>query len=109
LVPLPSKHRWPGRQHTDFGAFPETVEHGVTGFRCHTLDHFVWAAKNVDRLWPRVVHERAVSKYSMDVVKYKYEEYFQMLSGLWTSGSYTVNPHREEMDWLGPLNPAGER
>ena len=31
---------------TDFGAFPETVEHGKTGFRCHTLDHFLFAARN---------------------------------------------------------------
>jgi glycosyltransferase involved in cell wall biosynthesis len=94
---------------TDFGAFTETVEHGVTGFRCHTLDHFVWAAKNVDRLWPAVVHNRAVSRYSMDVVKYKYEEYFGMLTDLWKDGWYQVNENREQLDWLGPLNPAGEK
>ena len=38
---------------TDFGAFPETVEHGKTGFRCHTLDHFLFAARNVSMLDPQ--------------------------------------------------------
>ena len=65
---------------TDFGAFTETVEHGVTGFRCHTLDHFVWAAKNVDRLAPYQIHQRAVANYSMNAVRWKYQEYFSMLS-----------------------------
>jgi glycosyltransferase involved in cell wall biosynthesis len=67
---------------TDWGAFTETVEHGVTGFRCRTLDHLVWPAKNVGRLWPYVVHQRAASRNSMDAVKYKYEEYFAMLTDL---------------------------
>ena len=28
---------------SDFGAFCETVEHGRTGYRCHTLEQFMWA------------------------------------------------------------------
>jgi hypothetical protein len=42
-------------------------------------------------------------------VKYKYEEYFQMLTDLWKDGWYAVHEDREQLDWLGPLNPAGER
>jgi hypothetical protein len=63
----------------------------------------------VDRLWPAVVHNRAVSRFSMDVVRYKYEEYFGMLTDLWKDGWYQVNENREQLDWLGPLNLAGER
>ncbi|MCI0334934.1 MAG: glycosyltransferase [Planctomycetes bacterium] len=59
---------------TDWGAFTETVEHGVCGYRCHTFDHFVWAARNVDRLAPYQIHQRAIANYSMDSVRWKYPE-----------------------------------
>ncbi len=87
---------------TDFGAFTETVEHGKTGYRCHTLDHFVWAAKNVHTLDPHYIHQRAVANYSMDAVRWKYQEYFQMLTDLWSDGWYAVNDKREQLDWLTP-------
>ena len=41
---------------TDFGAFPETVEHGKTGFRCRTLNEFVQAAKARIALDPQYIH-----------------------------------------------------
>jgi len=85
---------------TDFGAFTETVEHGVTGFRCHTLDHFVFAARNVEYLEHEYIHKRAVANYSMDRVWHRYQEYFGMLSNLWGQGWYTENPKRRDLDWL---------
>lgn len=85
---------------TDFGAFPETVEHGKTGFRCHTLDQFVWAAQHVHEIDPWYAHQRAVANYSMERVRYRYQEYFEMLTDLWKTGWYTLHPERREMGWL---------
>lgn len=85
---------------TDFGAFTETVEHGKTGYRCHTLDHFVWAAKNAHKLDPQYIHDRAVANYSMDAVRWKYQEYFEMLTDLWGQGWTEVHEDRKQLDWL---------
>jgi glycosyltransferase involved in cell wall biosynthesis len=35
---------------TNFGAFAETIEHGVTGFRCNTLGDFVKAIEKAGTL-----------------------------------------------------------
>lgn len=85
---------------TDFGAFTETVEHGKTGYRCHTLDHFVWAAKNIHKLDPKYIHDRAVANYSMDSVRWKYQEYFEMLTDLWGQGWNEIHEERTQLDWL---------
>jgi glycosyltransferase involved in cell wall biosynthesis len=87
---------------TDWGAFPETVEHGKTGFRCRTLDHFLFAARNAPMLDREYIHRRAVANYSMDRIRWRYQEYFQMLSDLWGKGWYTER-ERMQLDWLMPV------
>jgi len=81
---------------SDWGAFVETVQQGVTGYRCHTLGEFVWAIENVDHLDPEIIHNSAVSKYSCDAVAPLYETYFQMVGdvlhghGWYTESSYDL-------------------
>jgi hypothetical protein len=58
---------------TDFGAMTETVEHGKTGVRCHTLQDFCAAihfCKNLDRQY---IRDRAESRYSLEAVAPQYE------------------------------------
>ena len=84
---------------TDFGAFPETVEHGKTGFRCRTLNEFVWAAKQAHTLDPVYTHKRAVANYAMDNVRWRYETYFRQLQDLWGAGWTTIHAHPDDA-WL---------
>ena len=71
---------------TDWGAFPETVEQGVSGFRCHTLAEFAQAVEDVKGLDRTKIRKRAISKYSSEVVATQYDTYFQRLSGLFGEG-----------------------
>ena len=74
---------------TDFGAFTETVEDGVTGFRCHTLGEFRKAAQDVGQLDPHYIRDRAEKLYSMNSVRYMYDKFFWRLSLLWEEGWYS--------------------
>lgn len=111
---------------TDWGAFPETVLHGVTGYRCRTLDQFVWAARNIGRVDPRVCREWAEANFGLDRVALMYDEFFQMIldrrkdslypgsrrlrpageSRLDHEGWYTRRPGRTELGWLEKYYPA---
>jgi glycosyltransferase involved in cell wall biosynthesis len=86
---------------TDHAAFSETVKHGFSGWRCHTLEQFVWAARNVQRLaTPDAIRERALTDYSISTVRWMFQEYFDMLRGLWGAGWPQPNSARMGMEWL---------
>lgn len=75
---------------TDWGAFTETVQQGLTGFRCHTLQGFMDAAEKVKELNPAIIRGYAVKKYSMENIAPQYESYFKRLLTLFVDGWYTT-------------------
>jgi len=85
---------------TDWGAFPEIVPQGEVGYRCHTMDDFLWAARNIDKIDPKRCREYAIANFSMDVVAKKYQEYFTKVHDLHNGGWYREHPERTELDWL---------
>ena len=81
---------------SDWGAFAETVVHGVTGYRCHTMEQFIWAAANIGKLSPKACYTWAIKNYSMDRIVLKYEEYFGTILNMREKNTR----ERKELDWL---------
>jgi glycosyltransferase involved in cell wall biosynthesis len=73
---------------TDWGAFTETVEHGVTGFRCRTLAEFTNAIERAGSLDRDRIREHAIATWSLDAIGPRYESYFERLQTLWGDGFY---------------------
>jgi glycosyltransferase involved in cell wall biosynthesis/SAM-dependent methyltransferase len=92
---------------TDFGVFPETVVHGVTGYLGRTMEEFVWAAQNIGKLSRKACRDWALANYSLDRVALMYEEYFQRLMNLNGAGWYTENPNRTQLDCRRRVYPEG--
>lgn len=76
---------------SNYGAFVETVDHGVTGFRCDLLRDYVRAAQSLALIRPEACRAWAASRYTTDQGTPRYAEYFQRLLTLWGKGWYTLS------------------
>lgn len=74
---------------TDWGAFTETVQHGVSGFRCRTLAEWLGAIDALDLLDKHDVRDYARSRFTTDVARVMYDRYFSQLTELDRDGWYT--------------------
>jgi glycosyltransferase involved in cell wall biosynthesis len=90
---------------TDWGAFPETVLHGITGYRCRTFEEFCWAVKNIHRIRYNDCREWAANNYSLERIGRMYEEYFRRVDTLFDQGWYQPNEERRELEWLNRYHP----
>lgn len=73
---------------TDWGAFSETVSHGITGFRFHTLSEAESYIRESAMLNPKTIRDYALSKYSLSAVKPMFDRWFNQLTSLWGKGWY---------------------
>jgi glycosyltransferase involved in cell wall biosynthesis len=86
---------------TDFGVYANTVENGIDGYKCNTLDDFVQAAKRSDGLDRKLIRKRA-EKYLMDNIKYEYQQWFDDLYCVWEN---TVNPNKKGFSRIRTIEP----
>lgn len=75
---------------TDYGAFTETVQHGVNGFRCKTLQDWLEALDQVHTLDRRAIATAARATYSLEACGARYDKAFQQISHLYGKGWYTL-------------------
>lgn len=92
---------------TDFGAMAEVNIHGVTGYRCRSLEQFIWAGRNIDKIDSKICRQYAENNYSLERVGKMFDEYFKMILLLYNNktGWYTKNNKRTELNWLNKYYP----
>lgn len=73
---------------TDWGAFPETVAEGLSGFRCRTAAEFQAAVAQCPRLDRAAIRKRALNLYSLPAVAQLYAEYFTFVWEVHNHGGY---------------------
>ena len=84
-----------------YGAFWETVEDGVTGYRCNTLADYIGAIRRAPLLDRLTISERARRLYSLESVGRIYDQIFRTISDLKEDGWYSKTSHKFNSIELG--------
>ena len=91
---------------TDWGSFSENNLHGLTGFRCRTMNDFVEAIKNIDSIDPANCRKWA-ENFSLDRVAKMYEKYFQDVLNIYTGEGWYTPSDSSSLNALRKVYPLG--
>ena len=73
---------------TDWGAFPETVINGKTGFRCRTAADFAMAIERAPKLDRLLIRKSAIDRFSLEKIAPHFERYFLFIWNVHKNGGY---------------------
>lgn len=76
----------------DYGAFVETVEHGVCGWRCKVLEDWLAAVRYAGLLDRAAIRKRAVARFGLEAVGRLYDRAFRMIHGVHTGADWFSFP-----------------
>jgi glycosyltransferase involved in cell wall biosynthesis len=71
---------------TNFGAFTDYNEDGVTGYKCNTLQDFVDATEKVKSLDPKIIRKKG-ERFNMENVVKEYQKWFEDLYSVYESAT----------------------
>jgi glycosyltransferase involved in cell wall biosynthesis len=71
---------------SSYGAFAETIEHGLSGYLCHTMADWLEGLDRAPRLNRKHIAKRAASLYSLEACGVKYARVFEQVADLGDAG-----------------------
>jgi glycosyltransferase involved in cell wall biosynthesis len=83
---------------SSYGSFTETIEHGMTGYRCHTLGDYLAALEKIEAgtISREYVRNFAATRYDMYNLAHDYDRVFKQVSELkglgWYSYESSIGP-----------------
>lgn len=89
---------------TDWGSFAENNLHGITGFRCRSMNDFVEAIANIGSIEPMDCRKWAMN-FSLHKVAKMYEKYFQDVLNIHTGEGWYSMSDSSTLDALRKYYP----
>ena len=78
-----------------YGSFTETIEHGMTGYRCPTLGDYLKAIENIEqgKLSREYISQYTKQRYNMYTLAHDYDKVFKQVGDLHEKGWYSLHSH----------------
>jgi len=78
-----------------YGSFTETIDQGITGYRCHTLGDYLKAIENIESgsLFREYISNKTKQKYNMYTLAHEYDNVFKQVGDLREHGWYSTHSH----------------
>jgi glycosyltransferase involved in cell wall biosynthesis len=91
---------------TDYGALAENNLHGFTGYRCRTMEQFIWSVNHIGRIRPADCRAWAEYNFSLEAIGPQYDDYFRSIVAGTSPDGWYAKAHTDmlaRVRWYPPV------